>query len=385
MAVPMLDIKAQNSALKPEIMRSLEAVVDSGGFILGAQVEALEKELAALTGAKHAVGVSSGTDAILVALMALGVGPGDEVLVPAFTFFATAGCVSRLGATPVFVDSRLEDFNMSPADLERKIGPRSKAIMPVHLFGQCAPMGEILKIAAAHGLPVIEDAAQAMDATCPAGRSCSMGAIGVTSFYPTKNLGAMGDAGMLFTNDDSLADKCSKLRNHGMSPRYYHAFVGGNFRLDAMQAAVLRVKRPHLAGYSAARAANAAAYAERLAGLPGVAFAGEAAAGRRLVLPRALAGNGHVWNQFTVRVPGAGRRDALKALLSSRGIGCDIYYPLTLDMQECFKGCSKGGESCSVAHALAGEVLSLPVYPEMPGAALGEVAEALVVFISGRA
>ena len=381
----MLDIKAQNAALKPEIMRALEAVVDSGGFILGAQVEALEAELAALTGAKHAIGMSSGTDAILVALMALGVGPGDEVLVPTFTFFATAGCVSRLGATPVFVDSRAEDFNMSPADLERKISPRSKAIIPVHLFGQCAPMDEILKIAAAHKLSIIEDAAQAMGAECSSGKACSMSQIGITSFYPTKNLGAMGDAGMVFTSDDALADKCRKLRNHGMSPRYYHAFVGGNFRLDAMQAAVLRVKLPHLAGYVASRAANAAAYHARLSGKPGIALAGEKSNDARLVLPRALAGNTHVWNQFTVRAPGKGRRDALKALLTQRGIGSDIYYPLTLDMQECFKGASRGGETCVIAHALANEVLSLPIYPELPAPALAEVADALAFFASERA
>jgi dTDP-4-amino-4,6-dideoxygalactose transaminase len=382
MAIPLLDIKAQNVALKAEIMGALESVVDSGGFILGPQVEALEKELAAFTGAKHAIGVSSGTDAILVALMALGIGPGDEVLVPTFTFFATAGCVSRLGATPVFVDSRLEDFNMDPADLERKIGPKTKAVMPVHLFGQCAPMDEILKIAKKHKLPVIEDTAQAIGATCASGSSCAMGELAATSFYPTKNLGAMGDAGMVFANDDSLAEICVKLRNHGMSPRYYHAMVGGNFRLDAMQAAVLRIKLKKLSSYRDARAAHADRYNEALAGAKGVAMAGDDASDARLILPRAIKGNFHVWNQYTVRAPK--RRDELRALLASRGIGSDIYYPLTLDRQECFKGKSRGGETCKNAHALAEEVLSIPVYPELPGKSQDEVIAALVAFASGK-
>ena len=385
MAVPLLDIKAQNSALKPEIMRALESVVDSGGFILGPQVEALEGELAALTGAKYGIGLSSGSDALIVALMALGIGPGDEVLVPTFTFFATAGAVSRLGATPVFVDSREEDFNLSPADFERKISPRSKAVIPVHLFGQCAPMKEILEIARAHKLVVIEDAAQALGAACREGKACSIGAMGITSFYPTKNLGAMGDAGMLFTSDDALADTCRKLRNHGMSPRYYHAMVGGNFRLDAMQAAILRTKLKHLSTYSGGRTANAAEYNERLGAKRGFALAGCNTKGAKIVLPHALDGNLHVWNQYTVRVLGTGRRDSLKAFLAAKGIGSDIYYPLTLDRQECFKGRSTGGETCTVAHALAGEVLSLPVYAEMSNASLDEVAAALEQFVSESA
>ena len=382
MAVPLLDIKAQNAALKKEIMGTLESVVDSGGFILGPQVEALEKELASAAGAKHGIGVSSGTDAILVALMALGIGPGDEVLVPPFTFFATAGCVARLGATPVFVDCRLSDFNMDPVDLERKIGPKSKAILPVHLFGQCAPMGEILKIAKAHELPVIEDAAQAIGASCPEGKSCGMGELAATSFYPTKNLGAMGDAGMVFANDDRLGELCVRLRNHGMNPRYYHAMVGGNFRLDAMQAAVLRVKLKHLSDYRDARAAHADHYNEALANLKGVILSGGDETGAKLILPHALPGNFHVWNQYTVRIPG--RRDELRSQLSARGIGSDIYYPLSLDMQECFKGKSRGGESCVNAHKLANEVLSIPVYPELTRAAQDEVIRALSAFVSGK-
>jgi len=379
MAVPLLDIRAQNEALKPEIMKALESVVDSGAFILGKEVELLEGEMAALSGAAHGIGMSSGTDALLVALMALDIGPGDEVLVPAFTFFATAGCVARLGATPVFVDSRPGDFNLCPKDLEAKIGPKSKAVVPVHLFGQCAPMKEILAIAAKHHLPVIEDAAQALGASGPDGKACSMGAIGITSFYPTKNLGAMGDAGMLFTNDPALAEKCRRLRNHGMNPRYYHSMVGGNFRLDGMQAAVLRVKARRLAGYSAARAANAARYLSILSGKPGIAVSGTDTSGARLILPAALPGMQHVWNQFTLRATN-GRREALRALLASRQIGCDIYYPLTLDMQECFKGRSRGGESCETAHLLAGQVLSIPIYPELPAEDLAIVAAALAEF-----
>jgi len=382
MAVPLLDIRAQNAALKADIMKALESVVDSGAFILGSEVEALETERAALVGARHGVGLSSGSDALLVALMALDIGPGDEVLVPTFTFFATAGAVSRLGATPVFVDSRLTDFNMDPADLEAKISPRSKAVIPVHLFGQCAPMAEILKVAKKHHLAVIEDAAQAIGAAAPEGKACSMGEMGITSFYPTKNLGAMGDAGMLFSSDDALAAKVRHLRNHGMNPRYYHSMVGGNFRLDGMQGAVLRIKARHLSTYRDARDAHAAKYAEILAGKPGIAFAGDANAEEaRLILPKALPGMTHVWNQYTVRAPG--RRDALKKLLAARGIGCEIYYPLTLDRQECFKGKSLGGESCGRAHRLAEEVLSLPVYPELPQAGLEEVAQALAEFAAG--
>jgi dTDP-4-amino-4,6-dideoxygalactose transaminase len=275
----------------------------------------------------------------------------------------------------------MEDFNMSPADLEKKITPRTKAIVPVHLFGQCAPMDEILAIAAKHNLPVIEDGAQALGATYKGRGACAIGSIGITSFYPTKNLGAMGDAGMLFSSDDALADKCRKLRNHGMNPRYYHAMVGGNFRLDGMQAAVLRVKQKHLSAYAEGRAKNAAAYAARLGALKGVAFAGDAGADTaKLVLPKALPGCGHVWNQFTVRAPGNGRRDALKALFAARGIGCDIYYPLTLDRQECFRGKSLGGESCQNAQRLAGEVLSIPIYAEMPQSCLDEVVSALEAF-----
>ena len=380
MAVPLLDIRAQNAALKNEIMKALESVVDSGAFILGREVELLEGEMATLVGARHGIGMSSGTDALLVALMALDIGPGDEVLVPTFTFFATAGCVSRLGATPVFVDSRAEDFNMDPADLASKIGPKSKAIVPVHLFGQCAPMKEILALAEKHHIPVIEDAAQALGASGPDGRACSMGTIGITSFYPTKNLGAMGDAGMLFANDDALAEKCRRLRNHGMNPRYYHSMVGGNFRLDAMQAAVLRVKARHLSAYSSARAAHAAQYAALLAGKPGIAVgSANAHEETNLILPAALPGMNHVWNQFTVRAT-HGLRDALKGLFGSRQIGCDIYYPLTLDRQECFRGRSKGGECCKTAHLLASEVLSIPVYPELPSEGLAAVADVLTQF-----
>jgi dTDP-4-amino-4,6-dideoxygalactose transaminase len=345
-------------------------------------VEALEAELAALVGAKHGVGLSSGSDALLVALMALDIGPGDEVLVPTFTFFATAGAVSRLGATPVFVDSRLTDYNMDPADLAAKISPRAKAVIPVHLFGQCAPMAEILAIARKHHLAVIEDAAQAIGAAGPLGKACSMGEMGITSFYPSKNLGAMGDAGMLFASDDALAAKVRHLRNHGMNPRYYHSMVGGNFRLDAMQAAVLRIKARHLSTYRDARDAHAAKYAELLSGKPGIAFTGEANAEEaRLILPKALPGMTHVWNQYTVRAPG--RRDDLKKLLSARGVGSEVYYPLTLDRQECFRGKSLGGESCGNAHRLAEEVLSLPVYPELPQTGLEAVARALAEFAAG--
>jgi len=377
--VPLLDTRAQNEPLRPQLIEALERVLDSGMYILGPEAEALETSLAAKTGTRHGLGMSSGTDALLVALMALEIGPGDEVLVPAFTFFATAGCVARLGATPVWVDSRLDDYNMDPADLERKITPRSKAVIPVHLFGQAAPMREILAVAGRAGLPVIEDAAQALGAAIDERPLCGVGLIGITSFYPTKNLGAFGDAGMLFTSDDALADKCRRLRNHGMNPRYYHALVGGNFRLDAMQAALLRVKAPLLDGYSSRRAANAATLVERLSAHAWAAMPRTTTGATRLVLPATLPGNLHVWNQFTVRVCG-GRRDALRAHLAARKVGSEVYYPLALDEQECFRRNSTGIGTCPVARQLAAEVLSLPVYAEMSADQLSEVVSGVSSF-----
>ena len=346
MNVNLLDLKPQNAALEPELHEAFRRVLKSGYFILGPEVEKFERALAEFTGAKHALGVSSGTDAILVALMALGIGPGDEVLCPSFTFFATAGCVARVGATPVFVDSCPVCFNLDLRDAARRITPRTKAILPVHLFGQAADMDGVMALARQHGLRVIEDTAQAMGATYRGKQAGTFGDFGTISFFPTKNLGALGDAGAVLTNDADLFARAKILRMHGMEPKYYHQVVGGNFRLDALQAAMLSVKLPHFNGYTAARRRNAALYTERLAQLAdvevaraedcGCATSGAGEPNARIILPVAYPANGHIWNQYTLRVTGAGRRDAMRAYLTSRGIGSEIYYPLPLHEQACF-------------------------------------------------
>ncbi len=378
MQVPLLDIKAQNAPLRDELAAAVERVLDSGIFILGPEVEQLERDLAQLSQCKHALGMSSGTDALLVALMALDIGPGDEVLVPDFTFFATASCVTRLGATPVFVDVRESDYNMDPEDAERKLSSRTKAIIPVHLYGQMAPMWELKDIARRRGIPVIEDAAQSLGAEQNGTRACSIGDIGITSFYPTKNLGAMGDAGMLLCSYDGLAEKCRQLRNHGMEPRYYHSMIGGNFRLDAIQAAFLRVKLPHLESYAEGRRRHATFLQNRLQALGNASIGPSEDAD--LILPLELEGNRSVWNQYTIRVRGSGRRDALKQFLGARGISSEIYYPLPLHEQACFGGRCKGGDSCPVATQITKEVLSLPIYPEMSPDQLEAVASSVESF-----
>jgi len=338
MNVSLFDLKAQNAAVESELNEAFLRVLRSGQFILGPEVERFEKALATFTGAKHALGVSSGTDAILVALMALGIGPGDEVLCPSFTFFATAGCIARVGARPVFVDSCPVCFNLDLQDAARRITPRTKAILPVHLFGQSAEMDGMLDLARRNNLRVIEDAAQAMGATYRDKQVGTLGDFGTISFFPTKNLGALGDAGAVLTNDTALFERARILRMHGMEPKYYHQTIGGNFRLDALQAAMLSIKLPHFNSYTEGRRRNAALYTERLAGLSGVRIAkaqdcgcaqsADAEETARLVLPVAYPHNGHIWNQYTLRVIGVGQRDALRAHLSSRGIGSEIYYPL---------------------------------------------------------
>jgi dTDP-4-amino-4,6-dideoxygalactose transaminase len=330
MPVPLLDVNAQNLPLEKELNDAFLRVLRSGQFIMGPDVAAFEAEAAACLGAKHALGVSSGTDALLLALMALEIGPGDEVLCPSFTFFATAGSIARVGATPVFVDSDLATFNIDVADAARKVTPRTKAIMPVHLFGQCADMDAVKALAAAHGLRVIEDAAQSFGATYKGRQSGTMGDFGAYSFFPSKNLGGLGDAGMLVTNDDALAERARILRVHGAQPKYYHKFIGGNFRIDTVQAAFLRVKLKRLETYNRARRGNAEFYGHELASLaaPGP--------GAPLVLPRESRAGEHIWNQYTIRVPGPASRDALRSHLQARGIGTEIYYPVPLHAQECF-------------------------------------------------
>src|SRR5271170_2047877 len=397
MNVNLLDLKPQHVALEAELLAAFTRVLRSGHFILGSEVDRFECALAEFTGVKHALGVSSGTDAILVALMALGIGPGDEVLCPSFTFFATAGCVARVGAKPVFVDSCPVCFNLDVRDAARRITPRTKAIIPVHLFGQAAEMDGVLALAKQHGLRVIEDAAQAMGATYRGRQVGTLGDFGTISFFPTKNLGSLGDAGALLTNDPALFERAKILRVHGMDPKYYHQVVGGNFRLDALQAAMLSVKLPHFNGYTAGRRRNAALYTERLAQLPGVEVAqagncGCAKAGvmdtsARMILPVAYPHNGHIWNQYTLRVIGAGQRDVLRAHLTARSVGSEIYYPLPLHEQACFASLGHQPEDFPWAHRLAGEVLSLPIYPEIPAEQIEQVCSVIAEFLQeiGRA
>jgi len=393
MAVPLLDVNAQNHPLEAEFTAAFQRVFRSGMFIGGPEIAALEDEIAKLLGTKHAIGVSSGTDALLAALMALGIGPGDEVLCPALTFFATAGCVARVGATPVFTDVCPVCFNIDLGDAAAKITPRTKAIIPVHLFGQCSDMDGVGDLARKKDLRVIEDAAQALGATCRGRQAGTVGDFGCYSFFPSKNLGGLGDGGMVVTDDDDLAAKARALRNHGMDPKYFHSMIGGNFRIDALQAALLRVKLPHYARYTACRRANAEYYTRALGNLPGVVQADPAdcshgrpakdvSATASIVLPVELPEHGHIWNQYTLRVIGEGRRDALRDHLTARKIGCEIYYPLTLDRQRCFAGLPAASrQGCEIAHLLSGEVLSIPVYPELPAAHRDEVIAVIADFL----
>ena len=360
MHVPLLDLQSQYAPLKARILAEIEAVADSQALILGPGTEKFEKAVGAYCGAPHAIGVSSGTDAELVLLMALGIGPGDAVITTPFTFFATASCVARLGARPVFADIDPVTFNLSPRALEEALArtPNVRAIVPVHLFGQCAEMGAILALGEKYGVPVLEDAAQAFGARHPLGGAGAMGVAGWFSFYPTKNLGAFGDAGMVVCRDAALASRLRTLRNHGMEPRYYHAMIGGNFRIDAIQSAVLSVKLPHLDGWSAGRMARATFYRAEFERL---------ALGDTLTLPlETFANSGtqnhHIYNQFVIRAP---QRDALRAHLSRAGIGTEIYYPLPLHLQECFRGLGYREGDFPEAERAARESLALPIFPEL--------------------
>jgi len=371
MPVPMLELAPQNVSVKEHILQGLAGLIDSSSFILGANVKGLEAELAAYSGAGSAIGMSSGTDALLVALMALGVGHGDEVIIPSFTFFATAGVVSRTGATPVFIDLDPASFNATGALVEAAITPRTKAIMPVHLFGQLAEMPAIMAVADKHGIPVIEDACQSLGAK---GWGLSAGQFGQMtgcSFYPTKNLGAFGDAGMtLVRGDEALAARVRRLRVHGMEPVYVHHEIGMNGRMDEFQALVLRAKLPMLEGWHAGRRRHAQWYIERLQGV----------SREQMVLPLEVVPDGrHIYNQFTIRVKG-GRRDALQAHLKALGIGCAVYYPICLHEQPCFKDLGYKKGQLPESELAAQEVLSLPVYPEMTEAMREEVAQGLISF-----
>jgi dTDP-4-amino-4,6-dideoxygalactose transaminase len=356
-SVPLLDVGRGNHPLRQEFLEALGRVIDSGKFFFGPDVEELEKEIAAHSQVAHAIGCASGSDALLLALMALSVGPGDEVIVPSFTFFASVSCITRLGATPVFVDIRRDTFNIDVDKLEAVISPKTRAIIPVHLFGQCAEIDRICQIAGGRDIPVIEDAAQAIGAAYHSRPAGSWGSIGCFSFYPTKNLGGMGDGGMMTTGNDAMADRLRLFAAHGMRPRYHHHVVGINSRLDTFQAAVLRVKMKHLAGGVEARQRNAARYAELFAacGLAG---------NEQITLPYRDPAAFHVWNQYSIRVNG-GRRDELKAHLAEQGIGTEIYYPIPMHRQKCFSDFRISRDGLAQTEAASAEILNLPIYPEL--------------------
>jgi len=360
--VPLLDLKAQYAAIRADIDVAMARVIESQHFILGPEVEALEREIADYSGAKHAIGVSSGTDAILIALMALGVGAGDEVLTSPQTFVATATCIARIGAKATFVDIDPQTFNIDASRLERAITTKTKAIVPIHLFGQMCDMRAIMTVADKNGIPVIEDAAQAIGAERDGRRAGSIGALGCLSFFPSKNLGAFGDAGMVLSNDDALAARVRLLRNQGQKPKYFSQLVGGNFRLDALQAAILRAKLPHLDGWTRARQLNASTYRRLFAAVGFNADAVVLNPKTPIVLPREVPGSRHIYNQFVLR---ANRRDALLTYLATVGIGSEVYYPQPMHLQDCFTGWGYRVGDYPEAERASMESLAIPIYPEL--------------------
>jgi dTDP-4-amino-4,6-dideoxygalactose transaminase len=370
-AVPLLDLKAQYDPLRRELLDAVTRVCDSQRFIHGPEVEGLERELEAYLGAQHAIGMSSGTDALLAALMAVGVGHGDEVVTPTYSFFATAGCVARLGARPVLVDIEPDTFNIDPTAAIAAITPRTRAIVPVHLFGQAAELMPLTNAAATHGVAIIEDAAQAIGARYHDHAVGTLGAVGCFSFFPSKNLGAFGDAGFVSTNDARLGRQLRLLRNHGMEPKYYHHVIGGNFRLDALQAAVLRVKLPHLDSWTAGRQRNAQRYRALFA---------EAGLTERLRMPVEAPNRTHIYNQFVIRVP---NRDALRSHLDAAGIGTEVYYPVPFHLQKCFAGLGYKAGAFPEAERAANESVALPIYPELTEAQQAAVVGAIKRFYEG--
>jgi dTDP-4-amino-4,6-dideoxygalactose transaminase len=367
MKVPLLDLVAQHRTIRAEVMAAVAGVFDSQQFIMGAGVAEFENEAARYCRAKHAIGCASGSDALLLALMALGIGAGDEVITTSYTFFATTSAITRLGARPAYVDIRRDDFNLDTDLLAQAITPRTRAIMPVHLYGQCARMDAIMQIARAHNLPVIEDAAQAIGADFQDQRAGTIGLIGCFSFFPSKNLGGAGDAGLLTTEDDELAARLRILRVHGMEPKYYHQVVGINSRLDALQAAVLNVKLKYLDEWTTARQRNAARYNQlfRAAGL------------EEITTPHAHADSRHVFNQYTIRCP---HRDELKAHLQKNDIGTEVYYPVPLHLQQCFQVLGHQPGELPETELAARECLSLPIYPELTAEQQQYVVERIAEF-----
>jgi dTDP-4-amino-4,6-dideoxygalactose transaminase len=373
MKVPLLDLKVQFATIEAAVRREIDEVLASQHFILGPKVEALEARTAEYTGTRHAIGVSSGTDALLIALMALDVGPGDEVVTTPYTFFATAGCIARVGARPVFVDIDGATMNLDLDQVSRALTARTKAVMPVHLFGRCVDMRALRALTDPRGIPIIEDAAQALGAESHGARAGGLGAIGCFSFFPTKNLGAAGDAGIVTTNDDRLVARLRLLRGHGASPKYFHSLVGGNFRLDAIQAAILLAKFPHLDVWTARRNENAALYQ----GL--FAAAGLAAPGGPLLLPPVSGpGERNVWNQFVIRAP---NRDRLAAHLNANGVQTEVYYPRPMHRQECFAYLGHKAGDFPVAEACAADSLALPVEPAVSADAIRYVVDRVGDFL----
>jgi dTDP-4-amino-4,6-dideoxygalactose transaminase len=366
--VPLLDLKAQYRSIKAELLSAMEAVCEEQGFVLGPRVADFEKAMAQYVGSRHAIGCASGSDALLLSLMALGVKAGDEVITVPFTFFATAGAISRLGAKPVFVDIQPDTFNIDPDQIERAITPRTKAIIPVHLFGQCADMGATNEIARRRHVRVIEDACQAIGAAQGGKRAGTLGDAGCFSFFPTKNLGGFGDGGLITTDDQALGDTLAMLRVHGSRVRYLHEAVGINSRLDALQAAILHVKLKYLDQWAEGRRRNAERYRQLFT---------QASLLDRLTLPQTAPGNFHVYNQFTVRVQ---KRDELRTYLKDKGVGSEVYYPLPMHLQNCYRDLGYRKGAFPVSERAAEEVISLPIYAELEDKQLVHVSEQIKQF-----
>ena len=365
MSVPLLDLRQQYASIQKDLLPKLEELCASQQFILGPRVEELEAAVAKVCGGAFACGVSSGSDALQIALMAEGIGPGDEVITTPYTFFATAGAVCRFGATPVFVDICPDTYNIDATQIEAKITSRTKAIIPVHLYGQSADMGPILEIARKHGIPVIEDACQAIGSEWESKRVASLGDYGCLSFFPSKNLGCFGDGGMVVCNDPKKAEKLHILRNHGMAPQYHHHLVGSNFRLDALQAVVLLEKLPHLDDWTRMRQQNAADYNRLFQGVEGIQTP--------IVAPYTTR---HVFNQYVIRIKD-GKRDQVWQGLKARGIGSAVYYPIPLHLQECFQNLGYHEGDFPESERAAKETLALPIFPELTLAQKEEVASAI--------
>jgi len=365
MNIPLLDLKAQYTTIKGDIIAAVGEVLETQWCIGGPKVSELEEKIAAISDCRYGVGVSSGTDAILNSLMSLGIGPGDEVITSPFTFFATVGCLTRVGAKPVFVDIDPRIYNLNPALIETVLTEETRAIMPVHLFGQMADMDAIMELAGKYDLKVVEDAAQSITSTYKGRKAGSLGTAGCFSFFPSKNLGGIGDGGMVVTNDEALYKHLQIMRNHGMDPKYYHHYVGGNFRLDAIQAAALLVKLPYLEEWSEGRRRNAAYYNAKFAGTV-------------VQTPPISPDCVSIFNQYCIRVP---RRDEVKAHLQEQGIGCEIYYPLPLHLQECFSYLGYRESDFPEAEKAAREVLAIPIYPELTDAMKDTVVETILAFL----